>query len=54
MKAAGGELVGGDDAVLDNEARDGRSGCGAVRFEHVNAVGVLQVSIAYALERVTR
>lgn len=51
-KAAGGEFIGGDDAVIYDEPRDGRTRCGTVRFERVNAGGVLQVSIAGAVERV--
>lgn len=51
-EAAAGELVGIDDAALDDESRDGRIGCGAVRFERFDAGGVLRVSIAGALERV--
>lgn len=51
-KATGGEFVGGDDAVRHDEPCDGRTGCGTVRFERVNAGGVVQVSITGPLERV--
>lgn len=51
-KPAGGESVGGDDAVRQDESRDGGIGCCTVCFERINAGGVLQVSIAGALERV--
>jgi hypothetical protein len=47
-EAAVGELVGGDDAVCDDEPRDRRIGCRTVRFERVNAGGVVEVRIAGA------
>lgn len=51
-KSAGGEFVFADPSARDDESRDGFTGFCAVRFERVNAVGVVQVSISLALNRV--
>ncbi len=51
-KAAGRELVGRDDAVVDDESRDGGIGCCAIPLERVGARVVGHVCVARALERV--
>lgn len=48
---AGGELVGGNAAVVDYESRDGRVRCQTVRFAGISIGRILQVSATSALER---
>ena len=51
-KAPGRELVSGDDAVVDDEPRDGGIGCSTIRLERVGARRIGLMGVACALESV--